>query len=245
MLHPVNQIQARHHRYLRDGSVGRALQTCAFESCRLIEEFVTATPFDFSRDERTIRSIGARTFNYISAAATLAHSGYWAASSACLRDIVECSQLLEYFQHKPDEISAWSNARGKAVHNKFGFGKIRKRLDSISGMRDFRGQRFSDHSDGGSHPSLQGLAFQMDGDVERVGPFDSPKLFKWFLFQIADESTLGAWQFFRTIDGLGSRNVPVFQQFPEFRLTLLGARQFLNDGLPYFRDYFESTEPTV
>lgn len=124
-------------------------------------------------DGKTIVQLGMRCFNSFAAAWKLTASGYYQAAVATLRDLIETSELVDYFFGAPEQIEVWRNADPKQLVREFGPSVIRKALDDRAGLgKSRREQIYKKFCTLGSHPTLNGFAMlRPDGMDAVIGPF--------------------------------------------------------------------------
>lgn len=89
-----------------------------------------------NENESTIQSIGIRLFNDLAIALRLMLSGYYQASFAAQRDIIEIYFLLDFFRHCPSKIIKWKNSSNNERKREFSPAKIRNILDKRDGFVD-------------------------------------------------------------------------------------------------------------
>lgn len=135
---------------------------------------------DKSDDGKTIAQLGMRCFNSFAAAWKLTASGYYQAAIATLRDLIETSELVDYFYGAPKQIEVWRNADPKQLVREFGPSVIRKALDDRAGLgKSRREQIYKKFCTLGSHPTLNGFAMlRPDGMDAVIGPFLDMKLLR-------------------------------------------------------------------
>ena len=135
---------------------------------------------DKSDDGKTIAQLGMRCFNSFAAAWKLTASGYYQAAVAALRDLIETSELVDYFHGAPEQIDVWGKADPKQQYREFGPSVIRKALDDRAGLgKSRREEIYKKFCTLGSHPTLNGFAMlRPDGMDAVIGPFLDMKLLR-------------------------------------------------------------------
>jgi len=133
-----------------------------------------------SDDGKTIAQLGMRCFNSFAAAWKLTASGYYQPAIAALRDLIESSELVDYFYGSPEKIEFWRNADPKQLVREFGPTVIRKALDDRAGMGKSRREViYKKFCTLGSHPTLNGFVMLRPNGVDAViGPFVSTNLLR-------------------------------------------------------------------
>lgn len=124
-------------------------------------------------DERTISHFGLRSFNSFATAWKLAASGYYQPSALLLRDVIETTNLVNYFQIAPGEIAHWRTADARTLKNDFSPAPIRKALDDHAGKgKSKREEIYKKFSVLAGHPTLKGFAMLRPQGMEaQIGPF--------------------------------------------------------------------------
>ena len=127
-----------------------------------------------SEDIITIRLIGIRLFNVVSAVVNQSLSGYYQNAALLLRDLLEVSFLINYFTSYPCNISEWRLCSESERSRKFSAFKIRTALDD----RDaFTSRKRKAHYELlcslGAHVSYQGFRLlRPSADLDAIcGPF--------------------------------------------------------------------------
>ena len=135
---------------------------------------------DGTDDAKTIVQLGMRCFNSFAAAWKLTASGYYQAAVAALRDLIETSELVDYFHGAPEQINVWGKADPKQQYREFGPSVIRKALDDRAGMgKSRREEIYKKFCTLGSHPTLNGFAMLRPNGMDAViGPFLDMKLLR-------------------------------------------------------------------
>jgi hypothetical protein len=130
-------------------------------------------PRDLSDDEQVNYGLGIRLFNSGACFLKLLLSGYYQGAISFLRDIVEVSFLLEYFDYSPQSIAAWRNGEV----NEFKPYNIRSALDKRDGFEEKgRGERYKFLSTFGTHATFRGFELVATNKGLTIGPFMSEKL---------------------------------------------------------------------
>jgi len=87
-----------------------------------------------TEDQKTVAYIGARIFNDASVAFTSLMTGYYQASLAIVRDLVEIEFLLDYFCSFPEQIEMWRKASNKERYKNYAPNKLYEKLDQRDGL---------------------------------------------------------------------------------------------------------------
>lgn len=131
----------------------------------------TATHRD--EDDLTIRLLGIRLFNGMSAALKMLLSGYYQVAALQIRDLIKTLFLLDLLQTDKALISQWRNADEDTRWKRFSPAKVRKALDtrdSLIGKR--RGKLYALFSNLAGHPNPAGFALLRLADgSHHCGPF--------------------------------------------------------------------------
>ena len=124
-------------------------------------------------DELTIKYIGARVFNHGLVAYRNALSGYYQASYAIQRDLIEIAFLADYFRSYPEKIKDWRLATNKERVGKFSPSALYKELDKRDGFTEAKRkamyQQYCEYASHVSYPGIQLLT--NDQNLVVIGPF--------------------------------------------------------------------------
>ncbi len=128
-------------------------------------------------DENTIMLLGARVFNSSAAALHLTLSGYYQTAFMLLRDLIEVTNLLDYFLTNQHSIAQWGKASDRQRRKLFSPKAIRDALNARDKMtRDVRNEYYSMLSEVAVHATFQGIRLLVQKDKIIVGPFSSASL---------------------------------------------------------------------
>lgn len=125
-------------------------------------------------DEMTIQLLGIRLFNAAASSIKLMLSGYYQTAAGQMRDLLETTFLLDYFQSNRPLITDWRTSDDRARWNKFKPVKIREALDARDGFEGKkRGAAYSLLSELASHASTKGFRMltPIPGGDAHCGPF--------------------------------------------------------------------------
>lgn len=135
-----------------------------------------------NNDELAIQLLGVRMFNTAASALKLALSGYHQPAFQLLRDLLETTNLLDYFRIEPGKIAEWRVAddKGQKVFDPV---KVRLALEAhpshVGERRDLPYKRLSTYA---AHPTFRGFRLLAEGSEFRAGPFvDAGLLGDWLL----------------------------------------------------------------
>lgn len=139
-------------------------------------------------DDLVMQMLTVRLFNSGASTMKLLMGGYYQTAVMVLRDILESTFLLDYFQSNPDQIKVWRECDEKTRLDKFGAGKIRTALDNRDGYKERkRAAAYALLCQLGTHPTYAG--FQMmqkkGSDLVNVGPFFAQASLDAVLFELA------------------------------------------------------------
>lgn len=170
---------------------------CAMNVLDMLRKHFTATD-----DERAISHLGIRVFNSYASAIKLAFSGYYQASVMVLRDIIETSELVEFFLLDSGHIARWRIADRETLVKKFGPSVVRKELDRAAGKGESRRkeiyQKFSHYA---AHPSVDGFAMlRPKGLDSRCGPFSDITALRAVLEEMGQLASRTGFSFASSLD---------------------------------------------
>ncbi len=117
-----------------------------------------------SKDEETLKIVGFRLSNSLTASINLILTGWWYVSVMLFRDILETIFLLYYFEEDRARIDEWRNASRKERLDKFGPPVLRKSLNdrirqSTGENEHLKGidKRYQFYCELGVHPTCKGI----------------------------------------------------------------------------------------
>ncbi len=149
-------------------------------------------------DENTIMLLGARVFNSSATALHLALSGYYQTAFMLLRDLIEVTNLLDYFLTNRLAIAHWRNASDRQLRKLFSPKTIRDALNARDQItRDVRNEYYSALSETAVHATFHGVRLLMHDDKIMVGPFSSMPLLESVLSLLPMFSSFGTQVFMR------------------------------------------------
>lgn len=125
-------------------------------------------------DFKVVKMLSMRIFNSFGACVKLAVSGYSQKSAMILRDVLETTFLLDYFNSNPDQITKWRCAETKAEQRTFSPVRIRMALDErdrFEGKK--RAEAYQMLSELAGHPTMKSVYMmrpKKEGDAV-IGPF--------------------------------------------------------------------------
>jgi hypothetical protein len=127
-------------------------------------------------DLKVIQVLGIRSFNAFASAIKLMLSGYSQKSALILRDIPECTFLVDLFRTERSAISRWRTADKQARLKEFKPIKVREALDARDGFTTKkRAAMYSLFSELAGHPSMLSIAMlRPKGMDAHCGPFLDP-----------------------------------------------------------------------
>ena len=128
-------------------------------------------------DDLTVRLLGIRMFNSISATLKLLLSGYYQNSILQQRDLIETVFLLDYFSGDTALISRWRGADEKTLREEFSPVAVRKKLDErdqYTGKK--RAELYKLFSTLAGHPNPRGFdMLKVSSGDHHCGPFFDEK----------------------------------------------------------------------
>lgn len=122
-----------------------------------------------------IQTLAIRLLNTIGAADEMLVQGYHQQVAILVRDIMECSFLLDLFSRKPEHLQPWidlGTEAGKKVYSPIA---VRILLEKMDGPEAAVRQRlYSFYSSHGTHPNAKGILFIAPNNAVELGPFADP-----------------------------------------------------------------------
>jgi hypothetical protein len=232
MLFDVRAVEAQHRPLIQNGNLGDAYRAATFGCVRLIEDVVRGGSWNDQRATFVIVDLGVRVINNCGAAGHLALAGFWSPASHQVRDIVECHQLIEYFRRVPSDAQRWLDCDGKDRYEQFGFGRVYGMLKKLRGAAPFDLKpSFEFYSNAGSHPSVQGLAWQITEEgAKNIGPVPHKDRFRLFTADLWAHTTRATLEFVESMDALNPDRQPIRDQFP-FSYAVVNGGRYLMAGI--------------
>lgn len=128
-------------------------------------------------DESTIMALGARVYNSAAGALYLTRSGYYQTALMLMRDIIEVTNLLDYFLGHKTDITGWRTLPNRERRKRFSPKIIRDVLNRRDHLpRDVRNEYYSLLSECAVHATFQGIELLMKDKKIMVGPFSDRRL---------------------------------------------------------------------
>ncbi|HWZ71259.1 MAG TPA: hypothetical protein VN326_07240 [Casimicrobiaceae bacterium] len=139
-----------------------------------------------SEDELAIQLLGIRMANTLAASLKLGLSGYYQTALHVARDVLELTNLLDYFLDHPEVIEAWRKSAQRERSRDFGPAAIRKALDERDGLSNRKREHiYKVFSEYAAHASPAGARMIAPEGRAKMGPFFDAKLLDAFLSEIA------------------------------------------------------------
>lgn len=137
---------------------------------------VTRTPQnDNGQAERELVSqqvLGIRVLNSIGAADEMILQGFFQPAAVMIRDIVECSYLLDLFSRAPEHLPKWIALGQEAGLKAYKPGQVRDLLNAIDGVdRETRQAPYTFYSRYGTHPNSEAVGLIAPEGAVHIGPF--------------------------------------------------------------------------
>ena len=130
-------------------------------------------------DEITVQYIGIRLFNSLAISLRLVLTGYYQASFAIQRDILETAFLLNYFLYCPSKVAEWKKATNDERVKCYNPRKIRGILDKRDGfVNKRREKKYKLFCEYAAHVSYPGNKLVAPKGVGEIGPFFDQKYLK-------------------------------------------------------------------
>jgi len=89
-----------------------------------------------------------------------------------IRDLMECSFLLDLFSRRPEQLQAWMDLGLKAGDKVFSPYAVRMQLEELDGPRaDVRRNQYKFYCGYGAHVNAAGVTYVAIGNAIQIGPF--------------------------------------------------------------------------
>lgn len=119
-----------------------------------------------------MQTLGIRLLNSIGAADELLVQGFYQQTAILVRDIMECSFLLDLFSRKPEHLQPWIDLGIGAGKKTYSPVKVRTLLEEMDGPEGaIRQTLYAFYSAHGTHPNSKGLIFIAPENAVEIGPF--------------------------------------------------------------------------
>ncbi len=119
-----------------------------------------------------IQMLGARLFNSVAVSLKLMLRGYYQASFAIQRDLVETGFLLSYFGYKPEMVEKWRICTAAERKRLFAQATIRQALDHRDGFEGQKRREFYQvFCESAAHPTYPGMRLLAPEKRVKLGPF--------------------------------------------------------------------------
>jgi len=150
-----------------------------------------------SADLLVIQMVGARLFNSVAVSLKLMLRGYYQASFAIQRDVVEIAFLLSYFAHQRNMVERWTTCSPRERQRLFGPAKIRQALDKRNGLKNQkRDKLYQAFCELAAHPTYPGMRLLAPKGSVKLGPFLDRKYLRNCLWELSRFTTYAALQLF-------------------------------------------------
>lgn len=128
-------------------------------------------------EELIIKYIGTRVFNHAMVAYRSTLSGYYQASYAMQRDLIETAFLADYFRTYPEEIKEWKSVSNEERVKKFSPSSLYNALDKRDKFKDKkRKSQYQQYCEYASHVSYPGFSLLTNESNQiEIGPFYNEK----------------------------------------------------------------------
>lgn len=137
---------------------------------------VTITPqHDSGQAERELvaqQVLGIRVLNSMGAADELILQGFFQPAGIMIRDIVECSYLLDLFSRAREHLPKWIALGQEAGLKEYRPGQVRDLLNAIDAVdREARQAPYTFYSRYGTHPNSEAVGLIAPEGAVYIGPF--------------------------------------------------------------------------
>jgi hypothetical protein len=138
-----------------------------------VDTFAAASDVEIEDEEGVaLIRLGLRCLNSIGAADDLMLNGYYQQCAVLIRDLIECSFLLDLFSREPQHLVPWIAMGDRAGLDGYGPKHVRKLLKKLDGVdHTARDEVYQFYSREGTHPTAVGVVFTSPDGMTRRGPF--------------------------------------------------------------------------
>ncbi len=149
-------------------------------------------------DESSLIGLGARVYNSSAAALYLTRSGYYQTALMLLRDLIESTNLLDYFLTHKSDIVKWRTLPAKQRRKLFDPAPIRDALQARDQLpRDLRKEYYAELSEVAVHATFRGVNLLARDGKRMVGPFADRERVEGVLSFLPLLTTFGAQAFLK------------------------------------------------
>ncbi|MEH2488911.1 hypothetical protein [Bradyrhizobium sp. AZCC 2230] len=171
-----------------EASADLSLHARMIERAMNMLDYVAKPRAHADEDELVLQILAVRLFNSGASSIKLLMGGYYQSTVMVMRDILETTFLLDYFNSNRDQIAVWRACDEKKRNREFGAMKIRVALDDRDGFTERKREAaYNLLCQLGTHPTYTG--FQMlqakGSDKVIVGPFFEPASLDAVLSELA------------------------------------------------------------
>jgi hypothetical protein len=176
--------------------------------------------------------LGLRCLNDIGAADRLMIAGYYQQAAVIIRDLIECSFLLDLFSRAPEHLRPWIELGEKAGLEGYRPKQVRDLLRELDGVdHTARDDLYRFYSREGTHPTAAGLVFTSPDGMTRRGPFDDPARMLGLTYELTRFSVMSAQHLCQWIVKLDLAEGPAYQALGKACEDITAAFMSLNDHL--------------
>lgn len=119
-----------------------------------------------------MQTLGVRVLNDIGATGELLSRGYYQPAVTMIRDLMECTFLLDLFSRSPDDLQRWIDLGLDPGKKDYKPGKVRERLEELDKEKsEARFRQYNFYSAYGAHPNSKGVFFIAPNNAVEIGPF--------------------------------------------------------------------------
>jgi hypothetical protein len=119
-----------------------------------------------------LQVLGIRVLNSMGAADELILQGFFQPAAIMIRDIVECSYLLDLFSRAREHLPKWIALGQEAGLKEYKPGQVRDLLNAIDGIdRKARQAPYTFYSRYGTHPNSEAVGLIAPEAAVHIGPF--------------------------------------------------------------------------
>lgn len=197
---------------------------------------VARTPQDHdSQEERELVSqqvLGIRVLNSIGAADVLILRGFYQPAGIMIRDIVECSYLLDLFSRRPHHLPKWIALGKEAGLKEYRPSQVREMLNVIDGIgRETRQGPYTFYSRYGTHPNSEAVDLIAPEGAVRVGPFADETRLIALSYDLTRFSVLAAIHLSRWLRNANLRSDQAYHSLEIARTRIEDGFMNLNEHL--------------
>ncbi|WP_332700501.1 hypothetical protein [Devosia sp.] len=176
--------------------------------------------------------LGIRVLNSLGSADELILQGFFQPAGIMIRDIVECSFLLDLFSRAPEHLPKWIALGQEAGLKEYRPRQVRDLLNKIDGIGENARQKpYTFYSRYGTHPNPEAVGLIAPGGEVHIGPFLDETRLIGLTYDLTRFSVLSAEHLCRWIIAVDLIEDAAYGRLADACMAIEAAFMTLNDHL--------------